>query len=98
MFDVIGKRRWFYLISLAITIPGLFFILLTPFTSYGLQFTIDYTGGTTWEIRFQDASVTPDQVEAVFKAQGLEASAVTTQDGFILIKTEQIAGVDAGVP
>ena len=57
VFDVIGKRRWFYLISLLITIPGLFFILLTPFTSCGLQFTIDYTGGTTWEIRFQDPNV-----------------------------------------
>ena len=50
VFDIIGKRRWFYIISLAITIPGLFFILLTPFTDAGLQFTIDYTGGTRWEI------------------------------------------------
>ena len=32
MFDVIGKRRWFYAFSLLITIPGLIFILLTPFT------------------------------------------------------------------
>ena len=30
MFDIIGKRRWFYLFSLLITIPGLIFILLTP--------------------------------------------------------------------
>ena len=30
-----AKRRWFYLISLAFTIPGLFFILLTPFTGRG---------------------------------------------------------------
>ena len=87
MFDIIGKRRWFYLISLIITIPGLFFILLTPFTDEGLQFTIDYTGGTTWEIRFQDPDVTPDQVEAVFKSQGLEATAVKTNSGFINIKT-----------
>jgi preprotein translocase subunit SecF len=50
VFDIIGKRRWFYAISLAITIPGLVFILLTPFTDLGLQFTIDYTGGTRWEI------------------------------------------------
>ena len=30
MFDVIGKRRWFYIVSLVLTIPGLVFILLTP--------------------------------------------------------------------
>jgi preprotein translocase SecF subunit len=87
VFDVIGKRRWFYLFSLALTIPGLVFILLTPFTDAGLQFTIDYTGGTKWEIRFEDPAVTPDQVEAVFAQQGLEATAITTGSGFIEIKT-----------
>ncbi len=87
MFDVIGKRRWFYLVSLILTIPGLVFILMTPFTDAGLQFTIDYTGGTKWEIRFEDPSVTPEQVEAVFAEQGLEASAITTGSGFIEIKT-----------
>ncbi len=98
MFDVIGKRRWFYIISLLFTIPGLVFILLTPFTDAGLQFTIDYTGGTKWEIRFEDASVTPDQVEAVFAAQGLEASAVSTGSGFIEIKTERPADFLEVVP
>ena len=87
MFDVIGKRRWFYLLSLVLTIPGLFFILLTPVSNAGLQFTIDYTGGTKWEIRFQDPSVTPDQVKAVFAAQGLDAVALSTSSGFIEIKT-----------
>ncbi len=98
MFDVIGKRRWFYLISLLFTIPGLFFILLTPFTDAGLQFTIDYTGGTKWEIRFEDPNVTPDQVEAVFAKQGLEATAITTGSGFIEIKTVKPADFLEVVP
>jgi len=93
VFDVIGKRRWFYIFSLIITIPGLVFILLTPFTDAGLQFTIDYTGGTRWEIQFEDPTVTPGQVEEVFAAQGLEATTLTTQSGFIEIKTEQIVGL-----
>ena len=98
MFDVIGKRRWFYLISLLFTIPGLFFILLTPFTDAGLQFTIDYTGGTKWEIRFEDPNVTPAQVKAVFAKQGLEASAVSTGSGFIEIKTVKPADFLEVVP
>ncbi len=93
MFDVISKRRWFYLFSLIITIPGLVFILLTPFTDAGLQFTIDYTGGTRWEIRFEDPDVTPEQVRDVFAAQGLEAATLSTGSGFIEIKTEQIVGL-----
>ena len=90
MFDVIGKRRWFYLLSGAITIPGLIFILLTPFTDLGLQFTIDYTGGTRWEITFKDPNVTPEQVKAVFLENGLQASTVKTGTGSIEIKTEPI--------
>ncbi len=90
MFDVIGKRRWFYLFSALLTIPGLIFILLSPFTDAGLQLTIDYTGGTRWEIKFADPSVTPEQVEEVFAENGLEATAIRTESGFIEIKTEPI--------
>jgi preprotein translocase SecF subunit len=98
VFDVIGKRRWFYVFSLIITIPGLFFILLTPFTTAGLQFTIDYTGGTRWEIRFEDPAVTPEQVKAVFAQHGLEAAVLRTGSGFIEIKTEQIVGLQTNEP
>ena len=92
VFDIIGKRRWYFLISALITIPGLFFIFIAPLASKdaGLQFTIDYTGGTKWEIRFEDPNVTAEQVRAVFAANGLEASVVQTGDGFFEIKTEPI--------
>src|SRR5262245_5895327 len=98
MFDVIGKRRYFYALSLALTIPGLIFILLSPFTDLGLQPTIDFTGGTRWEIKFEDPAVTPEQVEQVFAANGLKATAIRTQSGFIEIKTEPIGLVAAPSP
>ena len=90
MFDIIGKRRWFYALSLLLTIPGLFFILISPFSDAGLQLTIDYTGGTRWEIKFADPAVTPDQVEQVFADNDLRATAIRTESGFIEIKTEPI--------
>jgi preprotein translocase SecF subunit len=98
VFDVIGKRRFFYILSLVLTIPGLFFILLTPFTDAGLQFTIDYTGGTRWEIRFEDPNVTPDQVEEVFAKQGLDAVAIKAGPEFIEIKTEQLTDLQQPEP
>jgi preprotein translocase SecF subunit len=93
VFDVIGRRRWFYAFSLLITVPGLIFILLTPLTggTAGLKFSIDYTGGTQWEIRFQDPSVTADRIKAVLAQQGLGDSTVTaTKDGFFDIRTKPI--------
>jgi preprotein translocase SecF subunit len=92
VFDIIGKRRWYFLISALITLPGLFFIFIAPLASKdaGIQFTIDYTGGTKWEIRFKDPAVTGEQVRAVFASKGLEAAVISTGDGFFEIKTEPI--------
>ena len=92
MFDIIGKRRWFFLLSGLVTIPGLIFILLTPISAgaAGLQFTIDYTGGTTWQLRFENPNVTADQVASVFKANGLQAIVVRQGDKFMDIKTDPI--------
>ncbi len=90
MFDIIGKRNWFFLLSLLVTIPGLFFILLTPVTGgkAGLDFSIDFTGGTHWVITFADQNVTADQVRQALDAQGLPGSVVTKNpDGSMDIRT-----------
>jgi preprotein translocase SecF subunit len=90
VFDLIAKRNWFFAFSLLITIPGLIFILLTPMTGgqEGLKFTIDYTGGTRWVLKFQDPNVTAAQVKAALADLGLEnSSVVSTSTGFLEIKT-----------
>ncbi len=58
MFDIIGKRRYGYVISSILVITGLVFILATfiPGGAAGLQFSIAYTGGTVWEVHFQDGT------------------------------------------
>jgi preprotein translocase subunit SecF len=101
VFDIIGKRRWFFLVSALVTIPGLIFIILTPITggAVGLQFSIDYTGGTQWVIRFEDEAVTPDDVKSVFVARGLTGTAVaTTTEGFLDIRTEPLGLQEAPTP
>jgi preprotein translocase SecF subunit len=98
VFDVIGKRRWYYLFSLIITVPGLFFLALTflPGGAYGLQFSIDYTGGTIWEVHFQNGTPAAADVREVLDEQGLEDSVVAITENqrgdrqYVLIRTEQI--------
>ncbi len=91
MFDIIGKRNWFFAFSLAITIPGLIFLMMGPVTGgkAGLQFAIDFTGGTVWSIKFKDASITPEQVKSVFAANAMEASVATIGNGFLEIRTRE---------
>ena len=92
MFDIIGKRNWFFALSLAVTIPGLIFILLGPITGgkVGLQFAIDFTGGTDWQIKFQDPNVTPQQVKDAMNAQGLSANVTEDGLGYMEIRTEEV--------
>jgi hypothetical protein len=93
VYDIIGKRRILYVFSLLVTIPGLVLILLTPFTNLGLQFSIDYTGGTRWVIRFEDRDVTPDQVKSVFTEAGLAATVLPEANDYLEIRTEQVVGL-----
>jgi preprotein translocase SecF subunit len=90
VYDLIGKRNWFFAFSALITIPGLLFILLTPLSGgkLGLQFSIDYTGGTQWVIKFANPAVTAEQVKAVFVAHGYGDTVVVQQpNGFFQIRT-----------
>jgi preprotein translocase subunit SecF len=99
VFDVIGKRNWFFAFSLLLTIPGLIFILLGPITGgkVGLQYAIDFTGGTVWTIRFEDENVTPQDVKDVMAGQGIEAAVTQTGQGFMEIRTKE-AALAAPVP
>jgi preprotein translocase SecF subunit len=93
VFDLISKRRWFFAFSLLITIPGLIFILLTPISGGkdGLKFSIDYTGGTEWSIRFANANVTTDQVRAALVELGQpEATVTKTGRGFMDIRLTKL--------
>lgn len=93
MFDIVGKRSWFFLISLLVTIPGVLFIVLTPLTNgaAGLKFSIDYTGGTEWSVRFKDENVTADQVRLELVTLGQEDAQVTrTGRGFLDIRMSKL--------
>ena len=93
MFDIIGKKRWFFAFSLLITIPGLIFILLTPITNgaEGLKFSIDYTGGTEWSIKFKDPTVSAEQVRAELVSLGQDDATVTrTGAGFLDIRMSKL--------
>lgn len=46
MVDIVGKRKYFYLISALILVPGIISLLIQP----GLRLGVDFTGGTLWVI------------------------------------------------
>ena len=96
MIDIIGKRRYGYLLSAIMVTIGLIAILATliPNGNVGLQFSIAYTGGTVWEVHFEEGTPDPAEVRAVLEEQGLSGSdvAITSSDlrEFVLIRTEAL--------
>jgi preprotein translocase subunit SecF len=67
LIDIVGKRKWFFLFSVVIMIPGIVFLLMG-----GLKLGIDFTGGTIWELQFQ-REIAAEEVREVLAANGLEA-------------------------
>ncbi|HEX7430876.1 MAG TPA: protein translocase subunit SecF [Candidatus Limnocylindrales bacterium] len=79
MFDIIGKRNWFFLFSGLILVPGIIFILLTPITNgqMGIKFSIDYTGGTVWQFTFKNPDASIDEVKLILAQQDLSDTEVS---------------------
>ena len=85
MYDIVGKRRWYFLFSALITIPGIVFILLG-----GLKPSVDFTGGTVWQVRYAN-DPSPAEVQAALVELGHEEATVRRlSDGFLEIRTEPI--------
>jgi preprotein translocase subunit SecF len=69
-FSIIGKRYWFFALSLLIILPGLFSI-----ATRGFNLGIDFTGGTLLDLKFVKP-VTVAQVRGVLQDYNLENSVV----------------------
>jgi protein-export membrane protein SecD/preprotein translocase SecF subunit len=66
LFDIVGKRKWYYILSAAFIIPGLIGMVLS-IVEYGtpLKLGIDFTSGSLMELQF-DQPVQPAQVQQIF--------------------------------
>jgi preprotein translocase subunit SecF len=72
MIDLVGKRYWFFLISLLVILPGLVSLAI-----FGVPVGIDFTGGTLWEVQLP-RQPEPAQVKAVFARFGYGDAVVQT--------------------
>ena len=69
-FDIMGRSKIWFVLSLLIIIPGIFCM----FTK-GFNFGIDFTGGTIMDLRF-DNQVTLTQVREVMKSYNLDNATI----------------------
>lgn len=95
MLDIVGKKYYFFGLSLLIIIPGLIALIL-----WGLPLAIDFTGGSLLQIKF-DSGTAPSnqQVLQIFAQNGFPDSQVQTagQDTLIIRSKAMDNSVEANI-
>lgn len=89
MFDIVGKRYWFFLLSTVIVVPGLIALLL-----WGLNLSIDFTGGALLELQFQNPTeaLQPAQITSQLTELGYPGSLVqSSSDNVVFIRTKELS-------
>ncbi|HRW07362.1 MAG TPA: protein translocase subunit SecF [Caldilineaceae bacterium] len=81
MFRIIERRGWYFALSLLLMLPGIIYMIWSLTTQgHLLPLSIDYTGGTLWEMRFNEPQ-RPTDVREVFVAAGYpDTTAFTVED------------------
>lgn len=85
MLNILGKRYLFFLISLAIILPGLIVLIFM-----GLPLAIDFTGGSLLEIHFPEGKLPqPAQIVGLYEKLGYTNTQVTTTDqNSVIVRSE----------
>ncbi len=72
MYDIVGKRRWYFALSVALIVLGLgAMVYSTLRTGTPLPIGVDFTGGSRFVIRFSGAA-DEGQIRQVFVERGLD--------------------------
>ena len=73
MFNIVERRRWFFLLSTIVIVPGLIIMILsTVSTGAPFRLSIDFLGGSIYELKFEGDGATEEAIRAVFNSFGDE--------------------------
>lgn len=87
MLDIIGKKKWYFLISLLVIVPGIISLFL-----YGLHLSIDYTGGSRFTFLFPKpvTQQTTQAVRSVVTAENIQVVSVQTSGDRVVLRTPPV--------
>jgi len=92
MLRLVERRGWYFALSLMLMLPGIIYMIWSQSTTgHPLPLSVDYTGGTSWEMRFEEPKAASD-VRQVFVDAGYgDTTAFTVEnDRTIQVKLKNI--------
>lgn len=67
MFNLVERRRWFFLLSAAVILPGIIAMVYSTLTTGApFRLSIEFVGGSIYDLRFEEETVTEDALRDVF--------------------------------
>ena len=82
--NILGKRYYFFALSLLIIIPGLILLF-----ARGVPLSVDFTGGSLLELSFSDSAPEPAEILAVYdEAEIADVQVQTTDADTYIIRSE----------
>ncbi len=88
MIDFVGRRNWYYLLSLLVLLPGIISLAVPPSLKPGIEFT----GGTTFTVRFAEAVDQDELRSALSDLNHPEAVVQRTGENRFLVRTRELEG------
>lgn len=88
MTDIIGKKKWFFIFSALVIIPGVISLV-----RFGIRPAIDFTGGTLLEVKISESKGIPqkDDLKKIAEEQQLEVATIAyTSDKTFLFRLKPI--------
>ena len=86
--NIIGKKYWYFLISLILIIPGIISLIL-----FGLNLSIEFTGGTRLTLSFpkEVSQKELSSVKEVFSDNNIKTLSVEKSGKFIYVRSETLS-------
>ena len=100
MTDIVGQRKWSFLLSALVIMAGLI-AMGVSYVRFGspLRLSIDFTGGALMELAFEQP-VLPAEVRQVFVARGYGDTVVQTtlDEQTVLIRSKAVSYTHLTLP
>jgi len=84
MIDIVGKKYFYFLLSLIIMVPG-----IVSWIIFGLPLGIDFTGGTLWEIKFEKLPKI-EEFSSLLKTENQEVFSIQPADKSLILRLKEI--------
>jgi len=91
MLDLVGRRRWFYLVSFLVLLPGIISLIIPPALKAGIEFT----SGTNFSVHFAEDVGSAELRDTLADLGHPEARVQSTGQNEFVVRTKELSGAAA---